>query len=357
MPWDERKLATQRRSSLATEKGLRLISMSERCLAEQDRAQLSEAMYDMSKLRSQKREIARRGLLRSLFSWAWKCAAVLLLLLSLAALNNNYSLRRIPRADFCARLDRSVEASTNWMYGHPEILGNPSLMFMVADMEKMSGDPRLRQMLDQYRRSKYVTDPLRPFGVFGPVWARMVDPQAPVPMIDMTQVVPDQGLPEILWDAYAVVPDRVAISYAQRVNMFSPTKYYWGKRHHQLLALVMYRYYNGGSEELNRTINYLAEKVARDAHFDFRVSDSYVQRNAFILGAGRTDLIRSRWIERVLDYQRPDGSWAYCWYSWCRGILEFRLGDVGPDHSTVQAAWALYMLKYRFPQWIEQHYR
>ena len=295
-------------------------------------------------------------MLRLLFSWAWKCAAALLLLLSLAILNNNYSLHRMPSGEFRARLDRSVEASTNWMAAHPEILGNPSLMFMVADMEKMSGDPRLRQMLDQYRHSKYVTDPLRPFGVFGPVWARMVDPQAPVPMIDMTRA-PDQDLFEMLWDAYAVAPDRVAISYVQRANMFSPTKYYWGRRHHQLLALVMYRYYNGGSEELNSTINHLAEKIARDAHFDFRVSDSYVQRSAFILGADRPDLIRSRWIERVLDNQRPDGSWGYCWYGWCRGVFEFRLGDIGPDHPTVQAAWALYMLKYRYPQWIKQHYR
>jgi hypothetical protein len=119
----------------------------------------------------------------------------------------------------------------------------------------------------------------------------------------------------------------------------------------------MYRYYNGGYEELNSTINHLAEKVARDAHFDFRVNDSYVQRNAFILGAARPDLIRSRWIERALDYQRPDGSWASCWYGWCRGILEFRFGDYGPDHPTVQAAWAQYMLKYRYPQWIEQHYQ
>ncbi len=226
-------------------------------------------------------------------------------------------------------------------------------MFMVADMERMSSDPRLRRMLDEYRHSKYVTSPLVPFA---PVWARMVDPHAPVPMMDMSQAQ-DRDIFEILWDAYAIAPDRILISSSQRANMFSPTKFYWGRRHHQLLALDMYRYYNGGSEELNGTINHLAEKVARDAHFDFRVNDSYVQRSAFILGSDRPDLVRSRWIERTLDYQRPNGSWAYCWYGWCRGIFEFRLGDYGPDHSTVQAAWALYMLKYRYPQWIEEHYK
>lgn len=292
-------------------------------------------------------------MLRSVFGWAWKCAAALLLLLSVTLLGNNYSLRRESRSEFQARLDRSVEASTNWISLHPEILGNPSLMFMIADMEKMSGDPRLHAMLDLYVHSEYVTDFRRPFA---PVWARMVDPQAPVPMIDMTQA-PAQDIFEVLWDAYALAPDRVRISDSQRANMFSPTKYYWGRRHHQLLALIMYRSYNGGSEELNGTINHLAEKIARDAHFDFRVNDSYMQRSAFILGADRPDLVRSRWIERILDYQRADGSWAYCWYGWCRGIFEFKLGDYGTEHPTVQGAWALYMLKYRFPQWIQRHYQ
>ena len=289
---------------------------------------------------------------RLLCSWAWKCAAALLLLLSLAVLNNNYSLRQVPRGEFRDRVDRAVEDSTNWMSGHQEILGNPSLMFMVSDMAKMSGDPRLRRMLDEYRHSKYVT---KSFAPFGPVWAHMVDPQAPVPMMDLTQV-PDQDIFELLWDAYAIAPGQVMISNSQRANMFSPTKYYWGRRSHQLLALEMYRYNNGGSEELNSTINHHAEKVARDAHFDFRVNDFYVQRVAFILGAARPDLIQSRWVERILDYQRAVGSWAYCWYGWCRGVSEFGLEGFGPAHPTVQAAWALYMLKYQYPQWIEQHY-
>jgi hypothetical protein len=76
-----------------------------------------------------------------------------------------------------------------------------------------------------------------------------------------------------------------------------------------------------------------------------------------VLGAGRPDLVRSRWIERILNYQQPEGTWSYCWHGWCKGILDFGAPEVGPVHTTVQAAWALYLLKYRFPQWIDQHYR
>ena len=290
--------------------------------------------------------------------WLWKGVAtgfaIFLAVVVLTVLNNNYSLHRTSRAEFSARLHHAIDASTQWMVEHPfQFEGNPPQMFMVADMGSMSGDPRLRQMLDQYRSSEYVTSPFRPFAA---VWARLVDPHAQVPIMDCTGA-PTGDIFELLWDAYAVAPDRVLISDAQRKNMFSPTKYYWGRRHHQLLALDMYRYYNGGSEELNGTINHLAEKIARDAHFDFRVNDSYVQRSAFILAAQRPDLIRARWIERILDYQRADGSWATCWYGWCKGVFEFRRGDVDPAHATVQAAWALYQIKYRYPQWIEERYR
>jgi hypothetical protein len=285
--------------------------------------------------------------------WRWLSALLLtvIAILALIFLNNNYSLHRTSRQEFSSQMDQAIEASTKWLVDHPEVLGNPSLMFMVADMQKMSGDPRLRTMLDAYLRSRYVRNPANPVSF---AWARLADPQIHVPMLT-TADLSNVGFEE-RWDAYAIAPDRVELTNSDRADMFSPTKYSWGRRQHQLLALDMYHYYNGGSQELDHTINHLAEKVSRDAYFDFRVNDSYDQRSAFTLAAGRPDLIRRRWIERILDYQRPDGSWAYCWYGWCRGIFEFKLGDFGPDHSTAQAAWALYMLKYRYPQWIEQHY-
>ena len=102
----------------------------------------------------------------------------------------------------------------------------------------------------------------------------------------------------------------------------------------------------------------LTEGVANDAKWDFRVSDSYEQRIATLLAAGRPDLVKARWVERLLDNQRPDGTWNYCWYGWCRGVLEFRFRP--PDdygHSTVQAAWALYQLKYKYSDWIAKNYQ
>ena len=278
--------------------------------------------------------------------------AVLLAIVALTVFNNNYSLRRISRADFSSQLDHAIENSTQWMLQHPEIQGNPPLMFMVGDMAEMSGDPRLHSFVASYLANNRVRVPGRPITWYYAHWA---DPSVPVPSIPPWEV-PYLGWQD-RWFAFATAPHQVELSAADHADLFSPTKYSWGIRLHlQLIALDIYRHFNGPSAELDSAINPVSEGVARDAYWDFRVSDSYYQRSAYILGAGRPDLIRGRWIERTLDYQRPNGSWAYCWYGWCRGIFEFRFGDFGPDHSTVQAAWALYMLKYRHPQWIKQHY-
>jgi 4-amino-4-deoxy-L-arabinose transferase-like glycosyltransferase len=277
---------------------------------------------------------------------------ILIGLVAIALFNNNFSLTHRSRAAFNAQLEAAIDRATNWIATHPrDSESNPSLMYMISDMANMSGDPRLRSVLESYEKYLSEVYPPRPINF---VWHRFVNRDARVPLIT-TSDLRSEGF-ELSWDAYAVASDKVDLAYADRVDMFSATKYYWGARQHQLLALAIYRDFNGGSPDLDRTMSHLSEKIARDAHYDFRVSDSYVQRTAFVLAAGRPDLIRDRWVERILDYQTSDGTWKYCWYGWCRGVFEFGM-KVYPAHPTVQAAWALYMLKYRYPEWINEHYR
>ena len=297
-------------------------------------------------------ETQRKSLVRRLFTWAVIAFVVLVVLVVFAVVNNNYSFHQTTRAEFNAQLDHAIGTSTQWIVRQPDIYGNPSLMFMVGDMAAMSGDPRLHQFVEGYLGSKRVRVPGQPVTWY---YARLVDPQAPVPRLPAEEAEATVGW-EVRWDTYATAPDRMELSQADRSDLFSPTKYYWGRRNHQLLALDIYRSFNGASPELDATLQAVSQGVARDAYWDFRVSDSYPQRSAFLLAAGQPELVKKRWIERILDRQNLDGSWNYCWYGWCRGVFEFSLQDPDPGHTTVQGAWALYMLKYRYAQWIEQHY-
>jgi hypothetical protein len=290
-----------------------------------------------------------RKLLHRLRPWALGAIALFVIALAFALLYNNFSVHHQSRAAFDARSDKALESAIRWIAANrADSESNPTMMYMIADMEKMSHDPRLKALLEDYRTNRFhlVT-------VFDFVMFRLLDPSNQVPVVR----IPEMGkhFLDYVWFAHALAPDKIILTPSDNANLFSRTHYFWGMRQKQLLALTMYRQRNDSSPELDRTINYLAEKVARDEHYDFRVTDSYLQRSAFILAAGRPDLVRQRWVERILENQNPDGSWNYCWYGWCRGVFEFRGYD--PSHATVQAAWVLTMLKYRYPQWMEEHYR
>jgi len=295
----------------------------------------------------------KRSTIWFLRNWAGRILIVLVIGLVTALLNNNYSFRRTSREALDLRLDSAIDNTLNWIKDHALTAEtNEALVYMIADMERMNDDRRLRAVLDDFQTNPKILNPFLPLDR---VWPRIVDPNASVPTISAAELR-GWGF-ELRWDAHAMAPHQIQLSEEDRADMFSPTKYSWGKRDHQLLALEMYRHFNGSSDELDRTINHLSEKVAFDAHWDIRITDFYFQRSAFVLGAGRPDLIRRRWIERILEHQLPDGSWNCCWYGWCRGIFEFDLkGTECHGHSTIQAAWALYMLKYRYHSWIEQHY-
>jgi hypothetical protein len=88
------------------------------------------------------------------------------------------------------------------------------------------------------------------------------------------------------------------------------------------------------------------------------VTDLYLQRIAFILAAGRSDLVKRRWVERAIASQTEDGGWVASWHGWGPGLFAVRFSPEAPNsHTTVQGAWILYQLKYRYPAWIERNYR
>ena len=296
----------------------------------------------------------KKSLGRRIFLWLLAAFAVLVVLFVIGVLNNNHALHHRSRAEFNAQLDHAIETSTQWILNNPENYGNPPLMFMIGDMAEMSDDPRLQQYVQGYLASNRVHIPGRPQTWY---YARWAFPTLQVPLIPRS-VVPYLGWQD-RWFTYASAPDKVELTPEDRDDLFSPTKYSWGVRLHlQLVALDIYRRFNGPSPDLDAAINPVAEGVARDAFWDFRVNDAYYQRSATILGAGRPDLIRSRWMERILDAQKADGTWDFCWYGWwCRGVLEFSLKEHDYGHSTVQSAWALYMLKYRYSDWIGKNYQ
>jgi hypothetical protein len=139
--------------------------------------------------------------------------------------------------------------------------------------------------------------------------------------------------------------------------MFRPDKRRTGRATHQLFALLLYREFNGETPALNALIRRISERIAQEAALDFRVTDLYLQRIAFLLAARQSDLVQPRWVERALARQEPSGGWFWGWYGWQPTLYRFGLEESESSHATAQGLWLTCMLKYGYPEWVSAHYR
>ena len=299
------------------------------------------------------------------FRWLRRIAAsvgiLLVLALGAAVLNNNVPIRRPSRAEFVGNLDRTLTRSTGWVLGQyrqtatvsvstPEgrsLLYNSATAHMVVDCASLSSEPQMKALGSSF---------VDAWKVEANVLGKMVDPAMP------TNAASDHELQSLAeyqrWILHGAAPNDVALSPKERDDMFSPDKYRTGKATHQLFALSFYRKSKGSTPELDRLMQEIEERIAWEAAIDFRVTDLYLQRLAFLLAAGRPDLIRPRWVERAFAAQQIDGGWLESWHGWSRTPYRFSFRDELPTaHSTAQGMWISYMLKHRYPEWIDQNYK
>jgi hypothetical protein len=304
---------------------------------------------------------ARGAFLTWLRRIAASIAILFVLALGAALLNNNVSIRQPSRAEFVANLDRTLARSTDWALSQyrqtatgsastPEgrsLLSNSATAHMVVDCASLSSEPRMKAL-----GSSFVDD----WKVEATVFGKMVDPALPANALSKAEL---QSLEEYQrWILHGAAPNDVPLSPKEREDMFSPDKYRTGKATHQLFALYFYRKSKGSTPELDRLMREIEERIAWEASIDFRVTDLYLQRLAFLLAAGRPDLIRPRWVERAFAAQQSDGGWLENWHGWTRTPYRFSFGDELPTaHSTAQGMWISYMLKYRYPEWIDRNYK
>jgi hypothetical protein len=285
----------------------------------------------------------RRSTWRRIGRWAGAFAALCFLLLALCVAANNISLRPVPREQLRSQLDRAIERGTVWVAAHADGMvnaPNSALFHMLADMDARAPNPRLRRVTDRFMSTRGDS-----------LWRRMVDPLAATSIPELATL--DQFQDYQRWLLFAMAPSQVALSDEDRRQMFAPDAHHWGSLTHQLFAVYIYRRAQGASPETDALISHLCERIAVEASWDFRVTDLYLQRVAFLLAAGRPDLVRRRWVERVLAWQQDDGGWASRWYGWGPGLAQFTWRRQESNaHTTVQGLWAVHLLRYRYPEWM-----
>lgn len=280
---------------------------------------------------------------RRLIRLALYSSVLVISLLAIGILNNNYSLTRPSLADFQAQLDRSFVSATYWSYGQPPET-NGYLTYMLQDCAQLSGDPRLQ---------KAVAESMVPLR--NTYMARLVEPDAP--FIPPGNWIDVEDAAYHRWLTHAISRGQYPISPKDRALMLAPEGARTGRATHQLFTLILYRRYNGTTPALDQLIRHLSLRIAGEAALDFRVTDLYLQRISFLLAAGQPDLVQPRWVERALAAQDSSGGWFTNWYGWAPTPYRFALEDAPLSHPTSQGLWLTCMLKYRFPAWSRQHYR
>lgn len=284
-------------------------------------------------------------------------AAGIAALISVAPLAWNNAGGRGSRAGFDRDLTRAMEASRDWILCKDiadtgehraraaELITNTALLLMVSDCARLSGDQELQAIVDVYVTARQDSP-----------WLRMVDPNGPfvAPSAEHFRGLLDYQR----WFLWAMAPDRIELAALERADLESPDRMGRGRLTHQLFAWVLYRNMHGSTPPLEARIRHLAERVAGEARFDFRVTDMYLQRVAFLLYAGHPDLIRSRWVDRILSGQQADGGWTWAWFGWGPQFLQFRVPEERSSaHPTAQGLWIACMLKYRYSDWVKRNYR
>jgi len=280
---------------------------------------------------------------------------VVLLLLFLAViggavLNNNVSFSGKTRAEFEEELDSGLEASIEWVTRQQVYLAgresNPMLLFMIRDMHETAANPEFANMLKIFMRTH--PNPAN-------IWRRMVDPQAEVADIDREAI--DVQSDYQRWFAYAMSPEDYPLTEEDHASMLDPHRHRRGSLTHQLLALLLIQDQGRADENVETLMNILCERIAFEAAVDIRVTDLYLQRVECLLAAGRPDLVKRRWIERILGYQQPDGGFMDSWHGWGPGVFRLHFDYEKPiPHATIQGVWVLYLIKHRYPEWVEEHY-
>ena len=277
-----------------------------------------------------------------------------------ALLYNNVSLAPSSRREFGNRLDKAIGHGTDWvvkqyhangseMAGTPEgrmLMANAPTAHMMVDCAALSGESRLAEVASAFRAA---------WRENGSALGKVVDPSMPTHPLSVSEF---DSLDEYQhWILYGASPDLVRLPPEELSSLFSPDRHRTGKATHQLLALYFYRKSKGATPELDRLMDKVAERIAGEATLDFRVTDLYLQRIAFLLAAGRPDLVRRRWVERALEAQQDDGGWLDTWYGWTRTPRRFSFGHQSTSHATAQAMWIACMLKFRYPEWIKDNHR
>ncbi|MDH5612464.1 MAG: hypothetical protein OEY66_08420 [Gammaproteobacteria bacterium] len=226
---------------------------------------------------------------------------------------------------------------------------NSALWWMLKEASEISDDKKLTDIYQQYK--KQYLDANSP-NVWTPYFRKYYRPYVP----DITAFLSYK--PYQLFFVYALSCDkalaRETIIQDQHEADFCGLHYLSPRCvTHQLMSVrLMQDRSCGDDKQLAALSQSLQEIIIDELTYDFRVTDSYLQRVLALAEAGNYEAIKPVWVQRIIDAQNEDGGWndmhpviplgnsALGWTS----LLPGYASNESNFHATAQGVWLMALL-------------
>jgi hypothetical protein len=289
----------------------------------------------------------RRWWLWALFAAATSVGMIYAWLLA----NHNYRVAGQSRAEFQTSLDSSLSADIEYLDSRRMELvhysPNCALTYMIHNMARLSKDNRLVAIVEGYE-TRYPDYYWLQMVYSGDENRKELD-VVELPRDELLSLTADQR-----WFYHAYGGSGIKLDETELALLMSPSNCTARKLTHQLLALNFLLHDRPEDEELEKLRMKLCERISDEAAGDFRVNDMLYQRISTLLMSGRDDLVEPRWVEQIIAFQQADGGWGF---GYLPLAVESVVGEqASNEHAAVQAAWVLCQIRYRYPDWITEHY-
>ncbi len=255
---------------------------------------------------------------------------------------NNVSL--MTDETFARRVDDSIDRAMQWVGEHKWDIAssrNVAMYMLLQECQELHDEPLLAELVKRSLRSH----------IAPACWRRVLDRAHPVDPAELNRTIQAERI-DNRWMLYAIAPEHAELATEDLVGLYDTRRWKGRQLTHQLMALIRLRENMGGAAEAEVTAEQLSRRLSSELARDLAVVDLYIQKVAVVLDAGHEQMVRRRWVERVIENQRDDGGWND---RWCRVFTSFRRPAIdlrdppSNQHATIQALWLLYLVKYRYP--------
>jgi hypothetical protein len=271
---------------------------------------------------------------------AWSVLAVLIIISGAGAMvNNNVSV--VSDEAFTKRVDAAIKSAEEWVESYKvDIITrrNIGLVKMLSECDKLRANPTFKEIVRSFLAARSQPE----------CWKRLIDPNWPVGESELNRAIEKERI-DNKWVLYAMAPDKAKIT-PEEMHLFEPERWRGRKLAHQLDALTALRKTGGATEQLDKLIEHLCDRVSNELFFDVLKVD--IGQVAFVLRAGFPEKIRRRWVERIVASQLPDGGWNNRWAYFVlgrRSVFDFTLPPSN-QHDTLLALTVLYLVRYQYPE-------